>query len=361
MTMETSKGNRPLVRVLVVVGLLVVGVVAVVVLGKVLADAVTQAAPVTTTIEAGIAVTVDVPDGASARSIGGAMETAGVVDGQDLVRVVEKEGIAAQLKPGIYLLETGMTPEQVAARLVAGPDVVGESVIILEGVTVAAAIESLAAQTGHTVEDFAEPLRNERVTSPYLPTDLPEGVDELARWEGLLYPARYQITDEASPRQILQLMSDEMVKRMGEVDWSGLEALGVTQYEAIIAASLIQREAGVDEDRPLIASVIYNRLAAGIPLQIDATVVYALGGSPGRVLAEHLEIESPWNTYLFRGLPPTPIGTVQMESLHAAANPADTNFLFYVLVSEDGRHGFSATYEEHQAKIAKAKADGILP
>jgi UPF0755 protein len=361
MTMETGNGNRPLVRVLLVVGLVVVGVVAVVVLGKVLADAVTQAAPVTTTVQAGIAVTVEVPEGASARSIGGSMETAGVVGERDLIRVVEREGIASQLKPGIYLLETGMTPEQVAARLVAGPDVVEDSVIILEGVTVAAAIDSLAAQTGYDVEDFAEPLRNERVTSPYLPTDLPEGVDELARWEGLLYPARYQVADDATPRQILQLMSDEMVKRMSGVDWSRLDELGVTQYEALIVASLIQREAGVEEDRPLIASVIYNRLEAGIPLQIDATVVYALGGSPGRVLAEHLEVESPWNTYLFRGLTPTPIGTVQMESLRAAADPADTEFRFYVLVSEDGRHGFSVTYEEHQAKIAQAKADGILP
>lgn len=361
MTMESSNADRPLVRVLLVVGLVGAGIVAIVLLGKVLADAVTQAAPVTTTIQAGVPVTVEVPDGASARSIGGSMETAGVVSERDLVQVVEREGIAAQLKPGTYNLVTGMPPEEVAARLVAGPDALGDSVIVLEGVTVAAAIESLAAQTGYSVEEFAEPLFNERVSSPYLPTDLPEGVDELARWEGLLYPARYEIADDATPREILQLMSDEMVVRMNDVDWSRLDELGVTRYEAVIVASLIQREAGIDEDRPLIASVIYNRLGRVMALQIDATVVYALGGSPGRVLAEHLEIESPWNTYLFVGLPPTPIGTVQMESLRAAADPADTDYLFYVLVSEDGRHGFSSTYEEHQAKIEQAKADGILP
>ena len=107
--------------------------------------------------------------------------------------------------------------------------------------------------------------------------------------------------------------------------------------------------------------MIYNRLAQDIPLQIDATVVYALGESPGRVLAEHLEIDSPWNTYRIDGLPPTPIGTSQFESLEAAADPADTEYLFYVLVSPDGGHGFSKTYEEHQEKIAQAKADGVLP
>ena len=361
MTMETGGGDRTLVRVAVIVGLLVVGLVTIVLLGKVLADAVTQAAPVTTTIQAGIAVTVEVPDGASARSIGSSFEEAGVVTQKDLVRVVEKEGIASQLKPGTYNLQTGMTPEQVAARLLAGPSVLGRSVIILEGVTVAAAIADLASQTDYTVEEFAEPLRNGRVISPYLPAVPPEGVDDVARWEGLLYPARYEIDDDATPRDILQLMADEMVVRLGGVDWSQLEELGITQYDAIVVASLIQREAGVEEDRPLIASVIYNRMDLGMPLQIDATVVYALGGSPGRVLAEHLEIDSPWNTYKIQGLPPTPIGTVQIESLHAAASPADTNFLFYVLVSEDGRHGFSETYEEHQAKIEQAKADGVLP
>lgn len=361
MTMETSNRERPLVRVLLIIGLLAAGLVAIVLLGKVLADAVTEAAPVTTTIQAGIPVTVEVADGASARSIGDAMEHSGVVSRSDLVAVVEREGIAAQLKPGTYNLVTGMPPEEVAVRLVAGPDILRESVIILEGVTIAAAIEDLAAQTGFTVEEFAEPLRNERVTSPYLPTDPPQGVDELARWEGLLYPARYEIAEDATPREILQLMADEMVARMNQVDWSRLDELGVSQYEALIVASLIQREAGVDEDRPLIASVIYNRLGLGMPLQIDATVVYALGGSPGRVLAEHLETQSPWNTYLFVGLPPTPIGTVQMESLQAAVDPADTEFLFYVLATEDGRHAFAGTYEEHQANVDQAKADGILP
>ncbi len=361
MTTDTTNHERTLVRVLIVVGLLLAGVVAIFVFGKLLAGAVTAGGEVTSTVQAGLPVTVEVPKGASARSIGTAMEEAGVVTRQALVDVVERAGIASQLKPGVYELQTGMTPEQVATRLLAGPDVVEESVIILEGVTIAAAIESLANQTEYTVADFAAPLRDGRVMSPYLPGDLPDGVDELARWEGLLYPARYQIRADATALEILQVMADEMVARIDQVDLSRLEELGVNPYEALVVASLIQREAGIDEDRPLIASVIYNRLDRGMPLQIDATVVYALGGSPGRVLAEDLKIDSPWNTYLIRGLPPTPIGTVQIESLDAAADPAATEFLFYVLVSEDGRHGFSETLEEHRAKIEQAKADGILP
>ncbi len=361
MMTETPTRDRRLVRVVLVTALIAVAIVAIFLLGRLLAGFVVADATATTTVQAGIPVTVEVAEGSSARTIGNSMEAAGVVTRRDLVEVVEREGIAAQLKPGIYHLQTGMTPEEVAGRLVEGPDTAAASVIILEGVTVAAAIESLAEQTGFTAADFAAVLQDGSVISPYLQTGLPEGVDDLARWEGLLYPARYEIRDDDTPRQILQVMADELVRRFEDADWSRLEELGVSSYEALVIASLIQREAGVDEDRPLIASVIYNRIDRGMRLQIDATVVYALGGSPGRVLAEHLEIDSPWNTYQIDGLPPTPIGTIQLESLTGALNPASTEFLFYVLVSEDGRHGFSETLEEHRARIEQAKADGILP
>ncbi len=360
MTMETTKRDRILIRVLFAAMLLGAGVVAVFLLGRLLAGAVT-AAPVTMTIVLGTEVTVEVPNGESARSIAASMEEAGVVPARDLSRFVEEQGVASQLKPGTYHLETGMRPEDVTARLVAGPDVFNQSVIVLEGVTVASAIESLAEQTGKPVEDFAVALRDGWVTSALLPAEAPGGVDELARWEGLLYPARYEIGEDTQPREILQMMADEAVHRVNDVDSSRFEELGMGTYEVLIVASLIQREAGVEEDRPLISSVIYNRLDQGMPLQIDATVVYARGGSPGRVLAEDLEIDSPWNTYLIAGLPPTPISTVQIESVLAAAHPATTDFLFYVLASKDGRHGFSETYEEHQAKIEQAKADGVLP
>ena len=361
MTIDTTSRDRTLLRVVLIVALVAAGLVAIFLLGRLLAGFVTSEAQVTTTVQPGLAVTVEVPEGASARLIGDAMEAAGVVTRRDLVDVVEQQGIAAQLKPGVYHLETGMTPEQVAARLVGGPDHAAGSVIVLEGVTVASAIDSLAEQTGYEAAAFAAALRDGLVVSPYLPDELPEGADELSRWEGLLYPARYEIREDAPPHEILQLMADEMVQRLDASDWSRLEELEMSPYEALVVASLIQREAGVEQDRPLISSVIQNRLELGMPLQIDATVVYALGGSPGRVLAEHLEIDSPWNTYRIIGLPPTPIGTVQVESLRAALDPATTNYLFYVLISEDGSHGFSETLEEHRAKIEQAREDGVLP
>lgn len=338
----------------------VIGVVVLVVLARLLATAV--AGDQALNVEPGVAVAVEIQAGSSAREIAAAMEQAGVVRAGDLRAVVEEHGVASQLQAGTYFLETLMTPEAVVERLLTGPDTpTGFGIIVYEGHDIRRILAGLAAETGYPVEAFEEALTSGEVTSPLLPTELPEGVDELTRWEGLLFPARYEMPEGATPAQILTVLADETVRRVDTVDWSQLEELGITRYEALIVASLIQREAGVDADRPLIASVIYNRLEAGMPLQIDATVVYALGESPGRVLAEHLEIDSPWNTYRVKGLPPTPIGTAQMESIQAAAAPAETDYLFYVLVSPDGRHGFSTTYEEHKEKIAQAKKDGVLP
>ena len=122
-------------------------------------------------------------------------------------------------------------------------------------------------------------------------------------------------------------------------------------------ASLIESEAGTDEDRPLIASVIYNRLRRGMPLQIDATVLYALGERGRPPTLEELEFESPYNTYVVNGLPPTPIGVPGARSIEAVVTPADTDYLFYVLTSEDGSHSFFSDYDGFL--VAKQQADAL--
>ena len=122
----------------------------------------------------------------------------------------------------------------------------------------------------------------------------------------------------------------------------------------------IKKEAKLDDERPTIASVIVNRLDSGIALQIDATIIYALGVNPGEVTLADLEVDSPFNTYLYPGLPPAPIGGVRSASIAAAAAPEETDFYYYVLVDSDGTHGFSETLEEHNQKKADAKEAGVL-
>ena len=230
-------------------------------------------------------------------------------------------------------------------------------ITVIEGLRVEQMVASVARQTGFSEEELTEALLDGSVTSELLPGE-PVAVRD---WEGLLFPDTYEITDEFTAVEVLQLLASTAERRVESVDWSRLEEAGYSPYEGVIIASLIEREVRVDEERPLVASVIMNRLEMGMRLQIDATVVYALGGGVSEVTFEDLEVDSPYNTYRVEGLPPTPISGVRLDSLVAAADWADTDFLFYVLASTDGRHRFTETYEEHLAAIEDARARGVLP
>ncbi len=312
-------------------------------------------------VATGNPVEVVIEPGSTARTIFATLEGALVAPARDLASAAERLGVEDRLQAGAYALTTDMDPEEVVRQLVAGPNSAdGDRFTLVEGWTVERIIAELAAATTFSQAEFQRVLRGTDISSPYLP---PVGgpIDSLNRWEGLLFPATYQLTDASTPESILGAMADETARRLSSVDWSRLDSLGVSRYEAIIIASLIEREAGTDSERPTISSVIHNRLAEPMRLQIDATVIYALGYNPGRVTAEHLRTESPWNTYLVDGLPPTPIGAPSFESVRAAADPATTRYLFYVLGSEDGSHLFSETYEGHQRNIADARSRGVLP
>ena len=216
-------------------------------------------------------------------------------------------------------------------------------ITVVEGLTVAQTLESLAEQTRFEVGDLTDPLLDGSVTSPLLP--YPPG--DLQDWEGLLFPDTYEVTDRFEAADILQLLADTAVSRVASIDWSGAEGRGMTPYQGIVIASMIERETHFDEERPIVASVIYNRLEIGMPLQIDATVIYALGGNPpGGLTYADLEVDSPYNTYRTTGLPPTPISGVGAASLAAAANPAETEYLFYVFVPSAGRHLFTDDFDE---------------
>lgn len=310
-------------------------------------------------VEPGMPVEVTVEPGSSASSIYGTMHDAGVVRSSDLQAAAKAAGVEDRLQAGTYSLTTDMEPAVVLRRLVEGGDVTsGAAFTVIEGWTIDRIIDELADRTTYSRAEFRKALRDGTVTSPLLPDDVS---DPIVRWEGLLYPATYPMTPDNTPAQILQVMADEMTRRFEAVDWSRIGELEISRYEALVIGSLIEWEAGTESDRPIISSVIHNRLAEPMRLQIDATVIYALGYNPGRVLTEHLKIDSPYNTYSVDGLPPTPIGTVSTPSLQAAINPVQSDYLFYVLGHDDGSHAFAATYAEHQSNVEAAKAAGVLP
>lgn len=322
-----------------------------------------RAALVTTTLLTGLQVDVDIPPGSTAGDIADILKGAGVIaSASEFENAVIARGDSSRLKAGSYTLVTGSSIGSVIDSLVEGP--IPDEVFtlrVIEGLRIEEMLASIAEQTEYTEQELRDTLLSGAIISGLLPEELPEGADPLVAWEGLLAPDTYDFVVDAAPAAILQRMADTLETRVDRQNWSALEDLGLTPYDGLVIASLIESEAKLDIDRDLISSVIYNRLGDGMLLQIDATVIYALGANPGRVLESDLEIDSPWNTYKVAGLPPTPIAGVRLASLVAAAQPADTGFFFYVLATEEGGHAFAETFSEHQANIAEARANGIIP
>ncbi len=308
-------------------------------------------------IAAGQPVTVEIESGSSAEDIGLVLEEAGVVErASQFESYVKANGLGFSLQAGKYELTTGMGSEAVVAILQEGPEQLAVyPVKVREGLWVDEILQALSEQSPHSVDDYANALLGGNVVSLLSP----EPPGSLRDWDGLLFPANYEFFEDATPAQILQKMATEMQFRVEQADWTRLDELGVNAYETLIIASIIEAEAKLDPDRPLIGSVIYNRLADGIPLQIDAMLVYARG-ERGIPTNADKQSSSPYNSYLEVGLPPTPIAAPGAKSLEAAGDPADTPYYYYVLVDPDGSHGFSETLEEHNEKVAKARAEGVF-
>ena len=309
-------------------------------------------------VPAGRPVTINIPDGVSARTIAEILTEAAVVPSTlDFEVAVRARDASDALQAGDYELETGMIPTEVIDILVAGPNIETFRLTLREGLRITEVLDELASQTEFTVAQYEAALLSGDVISAYVPSS----ADSLQAWEGALFPDTYEFFAEATVVEVLQRLADQLERNIGSIDWSFVQQRGISLYEALIMASLIEAETRVDGDRPKVASVLFNRSEIGMALQIDATVLYALDARGVGLTLADLETDSPYNTYENPGLPPTPIGTVSMASLRAVSNPEDSDFLYYVLTSSDGGHSFTADYDEFLNFKAQAKEDGIIP
>ena len=204
---------------------------------------------------------------------------------------------------------------------------------------------------GHTAAEFLAVANSGTIRSKYEPP-------EVTSLEGLLFPDTYFIGADWTDEQIVQ----RLVDRFDEIaDKIGLaNAQGLSPYQIVVAASLIQTEAKLTDDAPLISAVIRNRIAQGMPLQIDSTLCYAKGGCPPLPTDADKAIASPYNTYQIVGLPPTPIASMTEASLQAALAPAAVPYLYYVIADANGKHAFATTLEEHNRNVDAARAKGLL-
>jgi len=263
--------------------------------------------------------------------------------------VAEERGLDGLLKPGTYRLTTGMSIDAVLDLLARGPST-GVGFTIPEGYTVAQIVDKIAATRELTKAQLTRALRSKDLIVPLRP----KGVTSL---EGLLFPDTYAIEPDDTAEAVLQEMLNQLEVVLSRHRLSAAPR-GLDPYELLIVASMIEREAKVAADRPRIAAVIYNRLARNMPLQIDATVEYAVGHSP--LTAADLRSPSRYNTYVHTGLPPTPIASPGEAAIKAALQPADGDWLYYVIASEEGEHAFTASYQEFLRLKEQARAKGLL-
>ncbi|HEX2239899.1 MAG TPA: endolytic transglycosylase MltG [Actinomycetota bacterium] len=286
-------------------------------------------------------VSVEIPKGSTVGDIGRILESSGVVPSAFGFRVVAYlEGGAEDIQAGKYELPQGLSARAALEALlqeVPAPDFV--TVTFPEGSWLTDFARILERDSHISGDRFLSLTATAQLRSDLLP----DGIDTL---EGLLFPSTYQVIDKDTPRTIAQRLLGQMEEEVAALDQSAIEDLGISPYEAIIVASMIEAEAKIPEERPMVAAVVYNRLEQGIALGIDATVLYALGEHKETLTASDLEIDSPYNTREVVGLPPTPIGAPGRASLQAAFEPADGEWLYYVLEDCEGHHHFSESYDE---------------
>jgi UPF0755 protein len=287
-------------------------------------------------------VALVIPKGSSAGAVGEILEDQNVIESALGFRIVAYlEGGFEEIQAGRYTMAQGLNARDAFdALLDQGPEKEEEfTVTFPEGSWLKDFARILARESDLSEERFLEIVTDGTVTSPLLP-------DDVEMLEGLLFPSTYQVGLKETEQDVAEKLVNEFQARLDSVGFSDVEALGVTQYEGVTIASMVEAEAKVDSERAKIARVIYNRLEEGMMLGIDATVSYALGEHKTSLTETDLAVESPYNTRLVAGLPPTPIGAAGEESLDATAHPADGTWLYYVVSDCEGHHAFSESYDE---------------
>lgn len=279
------------------------------------------------------------------------------------------------LRPGVYTLRKGMSTMEIIEAITvdavatgdespeAGGDAQVIEVTLVEG--------QRAEQFGEEIEKagypngtqvFMDALKNPDVRKGW---DFLEDVPADASLEGFLFPDTYTFTTDYTGEDMVSVMLENFNAKVSEQTRESFRDQGLSIYEAITVASIVEREAAVAEERPVIAAVYLNRLAQDpqMLLNADPTIQYAVGGPgnwwPAPLTTEQLEVDSPYNTYIHTGLPPGPISNPGIASIQAVGKPADVDYLYFVAKNDDtGEHVFATTYEEHQANVCTYDPEG---
>jgi UPF0755 protein len=295
----------------------------------------------------GAATRVIIPRGASFAQAADSLARTGLIGSPKMFRLYGRvTGGDRNIKPGTYLLKHGTPWKDIVSALNGGHGLVN-TITIPEGYTLLQITPLLARTLKVPMDSVQAAVRD---TALLARLDIPSPT-----LEGYVFPDTYAFPVGTTARQAVREMVYSFERRW-RPEWdSSLVDLKINRNDLVTMASIVEREARLPEERPVIAAVYYNRLRKGMLLQADPTIQYALGHHVGRVLYKDLEIASPYNTYIHKGLPPGPVASPGVASLAAAANPANVPYLYFV-ASKDGHHEFRMTLEEHTSAIRQVRA-----
>jgi uncharacterized YceG family protein len=290
---------------------------------------------------------VTISKGAGVGDIAGELERRGVVSSSFFFSLrAHLSGRGGDLKPGSYTLKKDMSYGAALDALAKGPPANIVTLTIPEGRSRA----EVARTVGGSLDgSYLQASRRSRSLNPRR-----YGARRATSLEGFLFPATYTLKRGRPVKLLVEQQIAAFKQRFATVDMRYARSKNLTAYDVLTIASMVEREAAVAKERPVIASVIYNRLTAGIPLGIDATIRFATGNWTRPLTNSQLRVASPYNTRKHPGLPPGPIGSPGLASIRAAAHPKRTRFLYYVVKPcGNGEHAFARTNAEFQRDTAR--------
>lgn len=302
-----------------------------------------QAAETTSTTLAA-SVKVIISPGMTTTQIGQLLEDKGVIaSAPAFVDLVDSRGSENKLQPGTYQLPTKSQLVAVVAKLEKAQGSDTFKVTIPEGLT-ASQIAAQLAKAGN-VRNAATYLDLSKQPAKFVVPKIGGTEKEVATLEGLLFPDTYDLMTGDGPTELMGAQLAAFGKKTASLPWANAEALGLSPYQIVIVASILEKEAMTADDRAAVAAVIYNRLKKKMALGLDVTVQYAVDKWTEPLTAEDLKVDSPYNTRVVKGLPPAPISNPGVASLKAALQPADVDYLYF-LADSDGKMHFTASYDE---------------
>ena len=289
--------------------------------------------------------TIKVKPGMTSGAIADALLEKGLIRNRTAFLLAARQaGLDKSLQAGEYAVSRAMTVEQIINVMAKGITVYSEFTVP-EGFTV----EQIAALLEE--KGLARKERFLALARDYSPFDKRERPNVKYRAEGFLFPDTYRISRGASEEMILQTMAQEFSRKFTPELQAKAQSIGLSAYEVIVLASLIEREVQLAKERPMVARVFLNRIKIGMPLQSCATIQYILGYAKEELTIADTQLPSPYNTYLHQGMPPGPVANPGLSSIQAALNPAEGGWLYFVIDGKTGGHRFSRSLAEHEAAI----------